>query len=94
MKYENSSQFDHVLECWLALGGVAHEMKEHTLRLTGKILATVAVAAFTFAGHASGDIASIVIGSIWVVTIPEFVEAWLLVRQRQKQQSEELYGDE
>ena len=74
--------------------GLVSEMKEHELRLYGKIVATICVTALTVLGYTPGQTAAWVIGGIWIITIPEFVEAFYNVRaERERQLSEDAADD-
>lgn len=65
------------------------EMEEAQLRLIGKALATVCIFILAFTGKTGGDIASVSIGAIWVVTIPSIIEAWVIAKNRQNERMED-----
>ena len=58
-------------------------MEENNLRLVGKMLATVVIGGLALMGRAGGDVASMSIAAIWVVTIPSIIEAWIIAKNRQ-----------
>lgn len=79
---------------WLALGSeIGDRMEQHNLRILGQTLATLVIGALAGADIATGNVAVGGITAIWVVTIPEFIEAWFAVRRNQRRRDREQRGN-